>query len=394
MDIDETYNELEQRAFGYAEGLDDPNDSVDFVDDVSYYEDFDNSLTDIDFSEIRGGSFKKNFAKVNSRLKTKVIAPENRRVIVEGRDRDLDLPSSGQKVIASSNRKVIVEGRGGKQMSKPRPKPQPQPKQKAKQRIVEEIPNVVKRPRMESPKMMKPRKRVKEQTQLDGGEKYNVKSKRPQKISKVVVPDEKKVIVQGVSDFIIDKKGTADSVKNIGYYNGKKLKELVFTFNNDSALPFELELFNPSMPLDYLYSTSLNINDKIQVAGGEVSYTDVLFNMLANSIMIPNAKFVFAGGSVSQQKVEPIKMINKGVTGEQKIYPFNLDLQIDTMQVQSDIVFFDFFDTINRPYIPDGMDVMKYKILPNMTVTMAFFFDQISLKKVFRKEARYDKGLL
>lgn len=389
---DETYDDLEQRAFGYAEGLDDPNEGMEFVDDVAYYEDFDNSLTDIDFSEIRGGSFKKNFANIKGRLKTKVYASPNRKVIVEGSDRQLDLPTSGQRVIAPENRKVIVEGVGGsKPMSKPRPKV------KRQEPIVEEVPNkVVKRPRMTTPKMMKarPQKRVKQETQLDGGEKYNVRSKRPQKISKVVVPDDKKVIVQGVSDFIIDKKGTADSVKNIGYYKGKKLKELVFTFNNDSALPFELELFNPSMPLDYLYSTSLNINDKIQVAGGEVSYTDVLFNMLANSIMIPNAKFVFSGATVSQQKVQPIKMINKSITGEQKIYPFNLDLQIDTMQVQSDLVFFDFFDTINRPYIPDGMDIMKYKVLPNMTVTMAFFFDQISLKKVFRKEARNDKGLL
>ena len=376
MEFDETYDGLEQRAFGYAEGLDDPNDGMDFVDDVAYYDDFDNSLTDIDFSEIRGGSFKKNFARVGRKLNTKVVAPENRKVIVEGKDRKLDLPTSGQRVLAPADRKVIVEGVGSQPMSKQTPR--------------------IKKPRIASPKMMKqrPTRRVKQETQLDGGEKYNVRSKRPQKISKVVVPDDKKVIVQGVSDFIIDKKGTADSVKNIGYYKGQKLKELVLTFNNDSALPFELELFNPSMPLDYLYSTSLNINDKIQVAGGEVSYTDVLFNMLANSIMIPNAKFVFSGATVSQQKVEPIKMINKSIDGEQKIYPFNLDLQIDTMQVQSDIVFFDFFDTINRPFIPDGMDVMKYKVLPNMTVTMAFFFDQISLKKVFRKEARYDKGLL
>ncbi len=376
MEFDETYDGLEQRAFGYAEGLDDPNDGMDFVDDVAYYDDFDNSLTDIDFSEIRGGSFKKNFARVGRKLNTKVIAPENRKVIVVGKDRKLNLPTSGQRVIAPADRKVIVEGVGSQSMSKPTPR--------------------IKKPRIASPKMMKqrPTRRVKQETQLDGGEKYNVRSKRPQKISKVVVPDDKKVIVQGVSDFIIDKKGTADSLKNIGYYKGQKLKELVLTFNNDSALPFELELFNPSMPLDYLYSTSLNINDKIQVAGGEVSYTDVLFNMLANSIMIPNAKFVFSGATVSQQKVEPIKMINKSIEGEQKIYPFNLDLQIDTMQVQSDIVFFDFFDTINRPFIPDGMDVMKYKVLPKMTVTMAFFFDQISLKKVFRKEARYDKGLL
>ena len=400
MEEDNTYDGLEQRAFGYAEGLDDPNDGMEFVDDVSYYEDFDDSLTDIDFSDFKGKSFKKNFSRVSKKLKTKVIAPDGRKVIVEGRDGDLDLPKYGQRVIAPENRRVIVEGRGEKSMSKPRPKPQP--KQKIRKKLNEEIPNVVKRPRMESPKLMrarpsaikKARGKSKEETQLSGGKKYNVKSKRPQKISKVVVPDDKKVIIQGVNDFILDQSAGIDKLKNVGYYKGKKLQELVFTFNNDSALPFELELFNPSMPLDYLYSTSLNLNDKIQVAGGEVSYTDVLFNMLANSIMIPNAKFVFAGTSVSQQKVEPIKMINKAVTGEEKIYPFNLDLQVDTMQVANDIVFFDFFDTINRPFIPDGMDIMKYKVLPQMTVTMAFFFDQISLKKVFRKEARNDKGLL
>ena len=334
-------------------------------------------MTDIDFSEIRGTSFKKNFAKVGRKLNTKVIAPDGRKVIVEGSERNLNLPKSGQRVIAPENREVIIEGK------KTRPMPT---KRGVAKRMVE-------KPMMSSPKMMRARN-IQQETQLSGGEKYNVKSNRPQKIGKVVVPDDRKVIIQGISDFILDKKGTSDAVKNIGYYKGKKLQELVFTFNNDSALPFEFELFNPSMPLDYLYSTSLNLNDKIQVAGGEVSYTDVLFNVLANSTMIPNAKFVFAGANLNAQKVQPIRMINKSIDGQQKIYPFNLDLQIDTMQVQSDIVFFSFFDTINRPYIPDGMDILKYTVLPNMTVTMAFFYDQISLKKVFRKEARIDKGLL
>lgn len=371
------YGELEQRAFGYAEGLDDPNEGIEFIDDLDYYDDFDNSLTDIDFSEIRGTSFKKNFAKVGRKLNTKVIAPEGRKVIVEGSERNLNLPRSGERVISPENREVIIEGGNARPMPKKRGVQKP----------------MVEKPKISSPKMMRARN-VQQQTQLSGGEKYKVKSKRPQNIGKITVPDDRKVIIQGVSDFILDKKGTSDAVKNIGYYKGKKLQELVFTFNNDSALPFQFELFNPSMPLDYLYSTSLNLNDKIQVAGGELSYTDVLFNVLANSTMIPNAKFVFAGSNLSAQKVQPIIIVNKSIDGEQKIYPFNLDLQIDTMQVQGDIVAFDFFDTINRPYIPDGMDILKYTVLPNMTVTMAFFFDQISLKKVFRKEARINKGLL
>jgi hypothetical protein len=375
MEFEETYDELEQRAFGYAEGYDDPTDTIEFVADQDYYDDFDNSLSDIDFSEIRGGSFKNNFQKVGKKLQTKVIAPNGRKVIIEGRQRNLDLPKSGQRVIAPDNREVVIEGR---------------------KRSMPKQPSKMDKPRMASPQMMKarPKKVVSQETQLSGGEKYNVRSNRPQKISKVIVPNDKKVIVQGVSDFILSQDKSASAVKNIGYYNGKKLQKLIFTFNNDSALPFELELFNPSMPLDYLYSTSLNLNDKIKVAGGEVSYTDVLFNVLANSTMIPNAKFVFAGSQVSAQRAMPLKVTNKSINGEQKIFPFNLDLQIDTMQVANDIVFFDFFDTINRPYIPDGMDVIKYTVLPNMTVTMAFFFDQISLKKVFRKEARNNKGLL
>jgi hypothetical protein len=371
------YGELEQRAFNFLDELNNPNQGIEPIDDVCYYDYFDNSLTDIDFSEIRGTSFKKNFAKVGRKLNTKVIAPDGRKVIVSGSERNLNLPKSGQRVIAPEDREIIVEGR----------KTRPMPNQRGFDK------RMVKNPITSSPKMMRARN-AREETQLSGGEKYNVKSNRPQKIAKIVVPDDKKVIIQGVSDFILDKKGTSDAVKNIGYYKGKKLKELVFTFNNNSALPFEFELFNPSMPLDYLYSTSLNLNDKIQVAGGEVSYTDVLFNVLANSTMIPNAKFVFAGANLNAQKVQPIVMINKSMDGEQKIYPFNLDLQIDTMQVQGDIVAFNFFDTINRPYIPDGMDILKYTVLPNMTVTMAFFYDQISLKKVFRKEARTDKGLL
>ena len=70
---------------------------------------------------------------------------------------------------------------------------------------------------------------------------------------------------------------------------------MILTFNNNSAVDFEVQVFNPSMPLDYMFSTGQNINDKVTVGGGVVSYTDVLFNMLANPTLIPNATFVFAG---------------------------------------------------------------------------------------------------
>ena len=361
MNRNKKYQDLAKEAFGYVDGSEYfENQKVEFIQD-----DFGNSLVDIDFSEITGKNFKKNLSKINRKLNTKVIASDNRKVIVEGADKDLILPKSGQKVIAPDNRKVIVEGVGRNRVSKPK---------------------------MASPRLMQ--SRPLQETQLDSGEKYNVNSRNPQKIGKIVVPDDRKVIVQGVSDFILSQSPTGDMIKNVGYYKGKKLEELVLTFNNDSGNEFDLELFNPSMPLDFLYSTSLNINDKIQVAGGEVSYTDVLFNILANSTMIPNAKFVFAGAQTSQQKNESLRVINKSIKGTERVTPFGLNLQVDTMQVAKDIVFFDFLNTINRPYIPDGMDVIKYKILPNMTVTMGFYFDQISLKKVFRKESRNDNKVL
>jgi hypothetical protein len=213
-------------------------------------------------------------------------------------------------------------------------------------------------------------------------------------LSNVIVPRNRKVIVEGVSDFMLSTDSKDDAVRNIGYYKGKKLKQLVLTFNNDSAIDFELELFNPSMPLDYLYSTSLNINDKIQVAGGIVSYTDVLYNLLANPTMIPNAKFVYAGASLTAQKSQPLIFKNKNDEGKQKVHPLNLDIEVDRMQQQGDIIFFDIMEGINRPFIPDGMDVISYKVLAGMTVTMAFFYEQVSLKKVFYKEARDSRKLL
>lgn len=224
--------------------------------------------------------------------------------------------------------------------------------------------------------------------------KYAIDASKQKKIGRVLVPREREVIVEGVSKFILSEGKAQASIKNVGYYKGKKLKALVLTFNNNSALDFELELFNTSMPLDYLYSTSLNLNDKIQVAGDNVSYSDVLFNLLANPALIPNCKFVFSGPSVLQQKVQPLIVKNKAIRGDEKIHPINLDLQIDTMQVSSDIIFFDIMDILDRPYIPDGMDVLKYKVLAGNTVTMAFFYKQVSLKKVFYKEARTSKKLL
>jgi hypothetical protein len=208
---------------------------------------------------------------------------------------------------------------------------------------------------------------------------------------RIIVPSTQKVIIQGVDKFILgdDKCGA----KDIGYYKCKKLKELVFTMDNNSAVDFNLELFNPSMPLDYLFSTSGNLNNKIQVAGGVVSYTDVLFNFLANPPHIVNAKFTFAGPSFLNQINQPLIFTNKSATGEQKVEPFQLQLEVDNMQVAQDIVFFD-LNTLNRPFIPNGMDIIKYKVLAGNTVTFAFYYRQKDIRKFYYEEARNSKKLL
>ena len=211
---------------------------------------------------------------------------------------------------------------------------------------------------------------------------------------RIIVPSTQKVIIEGVDEFILGKSKQCNGVKNIGYYNCKKLKELIFTMNNNSLVDFNLELFNPSMPLDYLFSTSGNLNNKIQVAGGVVSYTDVLFNILANPTHIVNAKFVFAGATFQQQISQPLIFKNKNIVGEQKVDPIQLQLKVDNLQVANDIVFFDLLGGLNRPFIPNGMDVLQYKVLAGNTVTFAFYYEQKDLRKFFYKEARDSKKLI
>jgi hypothetical protein len=211
---------------------------------------------------------------------------------------------------------------------------------------------------------------------------------------KVLVPSNQEVIIQGVDNFILSKADMADSVKKIGYYKGKKLKELIIIINNDGGVDFNLELFNPSMPLDYLYSTSSNLNNKITVAGGEVSYSDILFNLLGNPTHIANAKFSFGGPQYSLQKTQPLIFKNKSMDGEQKIDPLQLSLQVDTMQVANDIVFFDIRNNLKRMFIPNGMDVIQYKVLAGNTCTFAFYYEQKDLRKFFFEEARQKSILI
>ena len=49
------------------------------------------------------------------------------------------------------------------------------------------------------------------------------------KMNRVLIPRDRKVIVEGVSKFILSDKG--EKAKKIGYYKGKKLRELNIIIN-------------------------------------------------------------------------------------------------------------------------------------------------------------------
>lgn len=226
----------------------------------------------------------------------------------------------------------------------------------------------------------------------------NIPLEDKNKITKVVVPRDKTVVVENVSKFILSQGKKDEALKRIGYdKKGNKLKELNLAISNNTETNFLLNLFDPSMPLNFLYSTSQNINNRVSVQGGLISYTDVLFNMLANPVLIHNAYITIDGSTTAaleKQITQPLQFQNKNLQGHVLIDPFNLSLTLDTMQVANNIVSFNIEDSIGRPYIPDGMDVINYTIFPHATITATFFYEQISLKKVFYEEARKSKKLL
>jgi hypothetical protein len=289
---------------------------------------FDSSVLDLDFSGINGTNFRQSFTQVNNLIKAKpVIAkpvvakpveanPIEARPVV-GRDANL---------FTSSNQ-LLTQGRVLPNASNP---------------IVQ--PQVVALPPM-TPTISK-----------DG-----VIEATQQVVNSVQLPKDMPLIVDGVNKFILNNSGSADSLKSMGYYKGEKLKELILTFDNtQSRVDFNVQIFNPSMPLDYLYSTSQSLNSKIVVGGGNVSYSDVLFNLLANPTLIPNCKFAFSGSNVNGQLAQAMFTHNKQISGIERVNPINLNLEIDTDQFTNEIVFFDMFKQLGRPFIPDGMDVINY----------------------------------
>lgn len=351
------------------------NEYEESYDWYSDFDDFDESLNDIDFSEVAGkkGDFKKSFKNANRKIEQKNTQK------VQSKQQ----PKTGRQIIRrpinnTTQQRTLVQRKPteqGRVIAPKTTKEQGLPKRKI----------------VQGSKPKAPQQQIRRiNTQVNKGARIDRFEK---KISKILIPDDKKVIVEGVSKFILSQKPDDLSIKNIGYYKGQKLRELVLIFNNITPNPFTIELFNPSAPLDYLYNTSQNLNNKIEVNGNNVAYSDVLFNLLANPTLIPNCKFTFSGVNLNAQKAIPLSVIDRDINGEEFIMPLNIDLTIDNLQVQSDVTFFDITEKLNRPYIPDGMDTIKYTVLPNMSVIMAFFYYQKSIKKAFFEEARIENPM-
>lgn len=367
---DSDYENAFEDTFG-----DDEDGSLDGYDT----EEFDELVEDLDFSQVEGQNFKNSFKNVSRKIdrnaSVKKPAASKDRVLSRTL-KPLKKPIKTQVSALKPQRPTSKQTR--RPVSNGKFDTAPVNRRGQTQRNIKNI---------TSPRKMPLTKEfgVKQRATIQGGNKQ---------ISNIYVPADKKVIVEGVNKFILNRTPETDMIKNIGYYEGKKLKELILIFNNTTPNPFTIELFNPSAPLDYLYSTGQNLNNQIQVAGGEVAYSDVLFNLVGNPTLVPNAKFTFNGPNMASQKNVPLIYKDKEIDGKQFIQPLNIDLQIDNMQVQNDVVFFDVNKILGRPFVPDGMDVVNYTVLPGMVVVMCWYYTQKSLKKVLYPEARDSKNMI
>jgi hypothetical protein len=335
------------------------------------------SVEDIDFSSLDGKDFKKDFKKINRAVAGKKVVKREQAV-----RKSPENPV--KKVIVPTNRKLIVEG--AKAPIKPVSK-------RPEKSLIKKKPTVQRETKAQTrtaPKRVEvPVKKGTAVIQSRFGKKTT---------ERILVPQDRKVIVEGVDKFILSNTKESEAIKNIGYYKGEKLKELVLIINNNTPNDIEFELFNPSMPLDYLFSTSDNLNNRISVAGdNKVSYSDMLFNMLANPTLLPNAKFVCENPVDANQSYKqfniPLIFKNKNIAGHEKIHPIQNALNTDIDQNQNNIVYWDIMETLGRAYIPDGMDILSYKVLAGNIVTFGFYYKQVSLKRFFFKEAR-DKKIL
>lgn len=315
---------------------------------------------DIDFSSLEG-DFKKSFNKVKTRNeKINSVDSGGRRVIIEG-----------------NNNKDIFKQFVKKGIQKKKPQ-QPQPKKP------------IRTPR--------PTQIVKGYNVQQRAKIYN--NNNLGTISRVITPDNRSVIVEGVDSFILSTGKCETDLKNINYHCGKKLKEMVLNINNDSPTTFSFELFNPSLPLDWLIANAQNINDRILVNDSGVNgiqYTDLLYNILANPVRIYNCKMIFDAPSaalLSRQQNEGFFVNNKDLRAYQVIKSINTNTLMDRYQFIRNILTYNVQHELGRPYVPDGMDVMKYVVHPGCSVAIVFYYEQIMLKKFFYKDLRNSKEIL
>ena len=310
------------------------------------------SVEDIDFSSLDGKDLKKDFKKINR-------AVEGRKVVKREQPIRKSPEKPLKKVIVPTERKVIVEG--AKAPIRPVTKRPEKSLIKTKPTVQRETIKAQTRPTQQRPTQQRPtQKRV--DVPVKKG-KAVIQSRFGKKTTeRILVPQDRKVIVEGVDRFILSNTKESDAIKNIGYYKGEKLKELVLIINNNTQNDIEFELFNPSMPLD-----------------------------------LPNAKFVCENPTDPNKAFKqfdiPLIFKNKNIAGHEKIHPIQNSLNTDIDQNQNNIVYWDIMGTLGRAFIPDGMDVISYKVLAGNLVTFGFYYKQVSLKRFFFKEAR-DKKIL
>lgn len=386
----------EPLAEGTEYDLDAYDDYIDEDGDYSEndYADYDEDIldiSDIDFSGLDGKNLKADLKKVNR-------AVANKKVVSRTKSRALTSPHSKPRVDKGTVKPTVK----GRPLSA---KPTRPLAQKPTRPLVQKPtakPTMAKKPILKpkaNPKLTKggsPKSPI-SQKRVDVPVKRRavIQAKRGRKTTeRIFVPEDRTVIVEGVDRFMLANTKNSEAIKNIGYYKGEKLKEMVLIINNTTPNDIDLELFNPSEPLDYLYSTSQNLNNIVSVAGNNlVQYSDVLFNLLANPALLPSAKFTVTGLQVQAQFNQPLIFKNKNVAGFEKIHPIQNNLNIDIDQNQKQIVYWNILDTLGRAFIPDGMDVIKYKVLAGNSVVFGFYYKQVSLKRFFYQEAR-DKRIL
>jgi hypothetical protein len=332
--------------YGKDEGEEEVEEEVEEDDEEDYF-----SIDDIDFSDFSGKNFKSSLSKVNKAIDRKGTKRGSLR----------KKSSLKRKKNLSDKSFSIKEKKLGKRKSES------------------------KLPKLVGERQSIP---VKRSALIKG---KPIKGKPEGKaIGKVIVPDDRKVIIEGVDKFMLSQVPQAELVKKISYYKGKKLNELILSIDNtNSAVDFDLELFNPSNPLDYLYSSGGNLNNRVQTASPDVAYSDILFNILANPTRIHNAQVVFSGVNSTPQINQAFIINQKRISGVTRIDPIQLALNIDPYQFFGKINYFKFSDTLDQPYVPNGMDVIRYKVLAGNLCNFCFFYEQIDLRQVFYKHKKF-----